>query len=246
MSDVFGLISQGSHPVPLQGVRVSGSILGRGARVKVAQRFRNEEAGAIEAVYRFPLPESAAVCGFTAVVGGRRISGAVEEREKAFEMYDDALARGDGAFLLDQERPNIFTLSVGSLPAGAEAVVEIEYVALLDQRGREVRFSLPTTISPRYLAGSTPDEDGIPASERIHPEYAASVPCGLFVEIAVRGASSVESVESPSHPVNIAMGKGNGDEITVRFASDVVRMDRDFVLTAEVASTALPERVTGS
>jgi hypothetical protein len=72
------------------------------------------------------------------VVGGRRISGAVEDSEKAFEMYDDALARGDGAFLLDQERPNISTLSVGSLPAGAEAVVEIEYVALLDQRGREV------------------------------------------------------------------------------------------------------------
>lgn len=69
-----------------------------------------------------------------------------------------------------------------------------------------MRFSLPTTISPRYLPGDTPDEDGISASERIHPEYAASVPYGLSVEIAVRGASSVESVESPSHPVNIAMG----------------------------------------
>ena len=231
MSDVFGLISNGTNPVPLQGVCVSGSILGRGARVKVAQRFRNEEADALEAVYRFPLPESAAVCGFAAMVGGRRISGSVEEQDKAFELYDDALARGDGAFLLDQERPNIFTLSVGSLPAGAEAVVEIEYVALLDQRCREVRFSLPTTISPRYLPADTPDEDGIPASHRIHPEYAASVPYGLSVEIAVRGASCVESVESPSHPVNITMGQGNGDELTVRFASDVARMDRDFVLT---------------
>ncbi len=231
MSDVFGLISNGTNPVPLQGVCVSGSILGRGARVKVAQRFRNEEAGALEAVYRFPLPESAAVCGFAAIAGGRRISGSVEERDKAFELYDDALARGDGAFLLDQERPNIFTLSVGSLPAGAEAVVEIEYVALLDQQGREVRFSLPTTISPRYLPVDTPDEEGIPASDRIHPEYAASVPYGLSVEIAVRGASCVESVESPSHPINITMGQGNGDELTVRFASDVARMDRDFVLT---------------
>jgi hypothetical protein len=46
MSDVFGLISNGTNPVPLQGVCVSGSILGRGARVKVAQRFRNEEADA--------------------------------------------------------------------------------------------------------------------------------------------------------------------------------------------------------
>ena len=138
MDDLFGLLTKtGSDPVPLTGVRVTGDILGRGARVKVAQRFRNDEAQAIEAVYRFPLPETAAVCGFSATAGGRRITGSVEEREKAFETYDDALARGDGAFLLDQERPNIFTLSVGSLPAGAEAVVEIEYVALLDQRGKD-------------------------------------------------------------------------------------------------------------
>jgi Ca-activated chloride channel family protein len=235
MDDLFGLLTtSGSNPVPLMGVRVTGDILGRGARVKVAQRFLNNEAQAIEAVYRFPLPETAAVCGFSAIAGGRRITGSVEEREKAFETYDDALARGDGAFLLDQERPNIFTLSVGSLPSGAEAVVEIEYVALLDQRGKEIRFALPTTISPRYLPADTPDEGGIPAHERIHPEYAASVPYGLSVEIAVRDPSGVESVESPSHPISVSMGKGGttGDAATVvRFASDAVTMDRDFVLT---------------
>ena len=235
MSDLFGMLaSSGSNPVPLEGVRVTGDVLGRGARVTVSQRFRNREVRAIEAVYRFPLPETAAVCGFSALVGGRRIAGGVEEREKAFETYDDALARGDGAFLLDQERPNIFTLSVGSLPAGAEALVEIEYVALLDWRGKEIRFSLPTTISPRYLPADTPDESGIPVRERIHPEYAASVPYGLSIEIAVRDPSRIESVESPSHPISVSMGTGGtaGDAATVvRFASDVAAMDRDFVLT---------------
>jgi len=235
MSDLFGMLaSSGSNPVPLEGVRVTGDVLGRGARVKVSQRFRNREAQAIEAVYRFPLPETAAVCGFSALVDGSRIAGSVEEREKAFETYDDALARGDGAFLLDQERPNIFTLSVGSLPAGAEALVEIESGALLDRRGKEIRFSLPTTISPRYLPADTPDEGGIPVRERIHPEYATSVPYGLSVEIAVRDPSRIESVESPSHPISVSMGTGGtaGDPATVvRFASDVAAMDRDFVLT---------------
>lgn len=242
MSDVFGLISESSGPVPLEGLRVIGSILGRGARVKVVQRFRNAEAGPVEAVYRFPLPESAAVCGLAAVVGGRRISGAVEEREKAFETYDGALARGDGAYLLDQGRPNIFTLSVGNLPAGAEVVVEIEYVILLDQRGQEVRFSLPTTISPRYLPADTPDEEGIPVTERIHPAYAASVPYGLTLEIDVRDAADVESVASPSHSINVALEKTERDSVMVRFASDTVRMDRDFVLTI-TRKTREPGRV---
>jgi Ca-activated chloride channel homolog len=235
MSDLFGMLtSTGSIPVPLTGVRVTGDILGRGTRVKVAQRFHNREPQAIEAVYRFPLPETAAVRGFSVAVAGRRIAGSVEEREKAFDLYDDAIARGDGAFLLDQERPNIFTLSVGSLPSGAEAVVEIEYVALLDQRGKEIRFSLPTTISPRYLPPDTPDEDGIPAAERIHPEYAASVPYGVSVEIAVRDAPGIASVESPSHPISVSMGDGGtpgGSACIVRFASETAAMDRDFVLT---------------
>jgi Ca-activated chloride channel family protein len=222
------LTSTEGKPVPLAGVRVSGEILGRGARVTVAQRFRNRERSPIEAVYRFPLPEAAAICGFSATVAGRRITGSVEERDKAFEMYDDALTRGDGAYLLDEERPNIFTLSVGSLPPGAEAVVEVRYVALLDQRGEEVRFVLPTTISPRYLPAGAADEDGIPAEDRIHPEYASSVPYGLAVELAVRDAAAVASVESPSHPVNVSLG---GEAIVVRFASETAAMDRDFVLT---------------
>ncbi len=227
MSDEFGLIAEAGQAVPLQGVAVSGDLLGRGARVKVAQRFRNSESAPLEVVYRFPLPESAAVCGFSARVGERTIQGVVEEREAAFKMYDEALERGDGAMLLDQERPNIFTLSVGSLPAGAEAVVEIEYVTLLDQEEREVRFALPTTISPRYLPAGTPDEDGIPVEDRVHPEYAEQVSYGLSISLCVRNAEAVEAVESPSHGIKV---QHEGDRIWVSFASGTSAMDRDFVL----------------
>lgn len=228
MDEMFGMLTRDSSPVPLVGVNVTGDIVGRGARVKVAQRFRNTEDSPVEAVYRFPLPEGAAVCGFTVLVNGKRITSTVEERDKAFEIYDKALEKGDGAYLLDEERPNIFTLSVGNLNHGAEAVVEIEFVEPLDGDCREGRFVLPTTISPRYLPADAPDEDGMPAADRIHPEYAAAVPCGLSLEIAVHDAASIESVESPSHPVRIDTGR---DPLVVRLASDTVRMDRDFVLT---------------
>jgi Ca-activated chloride channel homolog len=148
MNELSGLFGKNSEPIPLMGVRVKGDILGRGARVKIGQRFRNGEEKAIEAVYKFPLPENDAICGFRALIDGRRIEGSVEEREKAFELYDKALTHGDGGYLLDEERPNIFTLLVGNLKPGAEAVVEIEYVTLLDMEGEKVRFFLPTTISP--------------------------------------------------------------------------------------------------
>ncbi|MGD8628075.1 MAG: VIT and VWA domain-containing protein, partial [bacterium] len=228
MTDLYGLHTQDAGPIPLKGVRVEGDILGRGARVRVVQRFKNEEKKAVEAIYRFPLPEGAAVCGFRARIGKRTVEGKVEEREKAFEIYDKALAGGHGAYLLDQERPNIFTLSVGNLKPRQEAVVEIEYVTLLDMVDNSVRFHLPTTISPRYVPDGMPDVDGIPEEDRIHPEYAPDVPYGLTMNLNVHAGEVIEAVESPSHPIKVEMGKR---PLSVTFAADSVRMDRDFVLS---------------
>jgi len=228
MTDQYGLHTQGLDPIPLKGVRVEGDILGRGARVRILQRFKNEEKKAVEAVYRFPLPDGAAVCGFKARIGKRTVDGKVEEREKAFELYDKALARGHGAYLLDQERPNIFTLSVGNLKPRQEAVGEIEYVTLLDMVDNKVRFHLPTTISPRYVPHGMPDVDGIPEEDRIHPEYAPDVPYGLTMSLKIHAGDVIEAVESPSHPIKVEMGRR---PLAVSFAAETVKMDRDFVLS---------------
>jgi len=209
-------------------VKVEGNILGRGARVRVSQRFRNQEKKAIEAVYKFPLPEGAAVCGFKAIIDGKIIHGQVEERDRAFEMYDDALSRGDGGYLLDQERPNIFTLSVGNLNPGSEALVEIVYITLLDMEGPRARFFLPTTISPRYLPEDMKEDDGIPAESKLHPPYAADVPYGLSISLRIHKGNLLEGVESPSHQVRIE--NMNSDPVHVILSSESARMDRDFIL----------------
>ena len=105
----------GEAPVPLLGVQVDAEVTGLCARVTVAHRYANRERVPIEAVYVFPLDENAAVCGFEAVIDGTRIVGEVLEREKAFERYDEAMERGDGAFLLDEERPDVFQASIGNV-----------------------------------------------------------------------------------------------------------------------------------
>ncbi len=233
MSDIYGLTACKSDsaptPIPLTGVEAEVDILGRGARVKVSQLFTNLEESALEAVYRFPLPEGAAVCGFRALIGERVVQGRVEERERAFEIYDDAMMKGHGAYLLDEERPNVFTVSVGNVPPACEVVVEIEYVTLLDASDNLVRFSLPTTISPRYIPGDMEDDGPVPAHAGLHPPYAAEVPYGLSLCLNIHRGASVRSIESPSHPIRVENMKG--DPVTVTFSSGEVSMDRDFLLT---------------
>ncbi len=223
----YGLIAHGGQ-VPLTGVEVHADVAGRSARVRVLQDFTNAEDHPVEALYRFPLPEGASLCGFLARVDGRIIESEVDERDKAFERYDDAMMRGHGAYLLDQERPNIFTLSVGNLNPGKSAQIEIVYVTLLDCSGGDVRFYLPTTISPRYLPAQTPDRDGIPENDRIHPTYAPQVPYGLRITVDIHEKGGVSSVSSPSHPVRCDIGD---EAIRVEFSAGSVAMDRDFVLT---------------
>ncbi len=226
--EAFGLILVDGGTVPLVGVAVDAHIAGRGCGVKVVQTFANRENKPVEAVYKFPLPENSAVCGFRVKVGGRVILSEVEEREKAFEMYDKALEEGHGGFLLDEERPNIFTLSVGNLEPGTAAEIELHYVCLLETHGDEVRFFLPTTISPRYIPDHVSDDDGIPVDDKVNPPFAENVPYGLKLGVTVDDPGSIAAVESPSHPVTTTFDDA---AVHITLSAETEEMDRDFVLS---------------
>jgi len=233
-----GLITTQNQQIPLQGVAVSATISGRCAEVSVSHRYKNMEKVDVEAVYVFPLEDGAAVSAFRARVGDRLIEGRVEEREEAFEIYDDAMADGHGAFLLDQERPNIFTASVGNIKPDTEVIVEVAYVALLNYEGSAVRMMLPTTISPRYVPAGPP-EVGQPDAERISPPTLAAVPYGLTLEVVVVG-DGLRSVESPSHPVRTRFEDGRA---VVSLSSQDAALDRDFVLMVEPKDAHAPKAV---
>jgi Ca-activated chloride channel homolog len=224
---ICGLFTREDVRIPLTGVEVRGDISGRSAKVKIRQHFTNTESKALEAIYKFPMPEGSSICGFKAVIGEKIIQGEVEERVKAFKIYDEALSRGDGAFLLDQERPNIFTLSLGNLNPGSTASIEVDYVVLLDTHDSEVRFFLPTTISPRYLPLDAKDVEGIPAHEMVNPPIALEVSYGLKIALEIQGKKHIQALESPSHTISTTFGDSS---IKVELTSETTAMDRDFVL----------------
>lgn len=72
---------------------------------------------------------------------------------QAREEYDDALSSGQQAFLLEEseQTPDIFSLSVGSLPPGESASIRLEYVTeLAVEADSGLRFCLPVVLNPRY------------------------------------------------------------------------------------------------
>ena len=232
-----GLVAQSGRQVPLLGVKVEAEVKDFCTRVTLLQRYRNNEEQPIEAVYVFPLEEGAAVCGFEALIDSARIVGEVKEKDAAFADYDDAIVAGHGAYLLDQECPDVFTASVGNLPPGKEVTIQISYVSELAVEGEDIRFVLPTTVSPRYA----PEEDlkgvGRTPAEAVNPPRDWSVPYGLDLSIRFEMGSPIRSIESPSHAISVELAECRA---RVRLGTREAAMDRDFVLLAKRAEPHMP------
>ena len=233
-----GLFTTDAASVALAGVSVDAEISSFCARVVVAQRYVNRESHPIEAVYVFPLDEGAAVCGFEAIIDGTLVVGEVKEREDAFRMYDDAIEKGHGAFLLDEERPDVFQASVGNLPPGKEVLLKLTYVTELTIAGSGLRFSIPTTVSPRYAPAEDHRGVGRPDAETLNPPVAWSVPYGLNLSVRLAMGGAITRIESPSHPASVDV---NGRSATVTLSQRDVALDRDFVLSVECDGLDTPQ-----
>lgn len=224
--------------IPLTGVSVTARVTATANRVTVRQSYRNTESKPLEAVYVFPLEEGAAVCGFSVTIDGRWLEAKVKAREEAFADYDDGMAEGHGAFLLDQERPNIFTASVGNLMPGQEVDVEISYIAELVPEGEGLRLTIPTTVSPRYVPAHRRDAKGLDDGDRVNPPVTlGGVPNRLDLRVEADLLSPIRSVESPSHRIHSDI---DGSKVTVTLAGDEGQLDRDFVLVLRSAEPFAP------
>jgi Ca-activated chloride channel family protein len=237
-TNTSGLFTRDRAPVPLTGVSVEAEMTSFCARISVTQRYVNREATPVEAVYVFPLDEGAAVCGFEAIVDDTVVVGEVKERDEAFRSYDEALERGDGAFLLDEERPDVFQASVGNLPPGKAALLKLTYVTELSVADGGLRFSVPTTVSPRYAPAVDRVGVGRPDSEALNPPRAFDVPYGLNLSIRMAMPGAISHVESPSHPVSVSI---DGHSANVTLSQREVALDRDFVLSVQAASLDVPQ-----
>ena len=77
---------------------------------------------------------------------------------QAKESYDDAIATGQSAFLLEEDDTSgdIFRCTVGNLPAKTDAQIQFSYVTeLVLEKDDGVRFTMPTILNPRYTPSDT-------------------------------------------------------------------------------------------
>lgn len=223
---VSSLVSREGEAIPLQGVSISGEIMSARAKIVIRQRYLHKGSKAIEAIYTFPIPSDAVVIAFSMECAGRRMESEVKEKQSAQKAYEEAISSGDGAALLVQTRPNVFTAFVGNILPGEETIIETVYLQRLSGTEGALRLLIPTLVAPRYTpaSGANPEElRSPPIADNTQKLY------GLSINLIFDLGRDI-SIESPSH--DIVMSKLEGHKQRVTLERPEIPLDRDLVLLA--------------
>jgi Ca-activated chloride channel family protein len=140
--------------LPLKDTRVEVTVVGVIADVTVRQVYENRGPRPIHARYVFPASTRAAVYAMSMVIRDKRIVAKVEERQQAKDHFEQAKREGKSASLLEQSRPNVFSMSVANIMAGDTISVELRYTELLVPTAGTYEFVYPTVVGPRYSSKS--------------------------------------------------------------------------------------------
>jgi Ca-activated chloride channel homolog len=225
--------------LPLKSTSARVAIAGVIADVKVAQVYRNAGTKPIEAVYVFPGSTRAAVHGLTMTIGERVLKAQIRERSQARADYEQARGEGRSASLLEQERPNVFQMSVANILPGDEVRVELAYTELLVPTEGTYTFVYPTVVGPRY-AGRAGTESSTGEAWVANPyTHAGEKPATTFdLELRLSAGLPIQRMACDTHRTRIAYdGKS---EATLRLdPSEAQGGNRDVIVQYQLAGPAL-------
>lgn len=199
----------------------------------VRQVYGNPFDETIEAVYVFPLPENGAVSRMDMFIGDRHIIGDIHQREQAQRIYEQAIQAGRTAALLEQERPNIFTQTVGNILPGDSIIIEIEYTAPVKYESGTWELSFPMVVGPRFIPESVIDPERI--APHVVPEGTRA---GYDIELSVLldPGMPVRWLESVNHEIHAVK---QGGLPLLSLAPGETIPNRDFVLRYRTATDGI-------
>ncbi|PKS12404.1 hypothetical protein jhhlp_000608 [Lomentospora prolificans] len=244
---LFFVVNRVRKYLPQVQMAAHVSILSSVSRTTLTQTFTTTDLTQTlkEVKYAFPIYDGVSVVAFTCTIGDRVVKGVVKEKQQAREVYEQARDRGEAAALLEQipEAADVWTTSVGNIPPNTDVKVEISYLGELkhDAEVDGVRYTIPAVIAPRY--GQLPE-----SMLSTNSSLGGKGGLKIVVDAQVPAGSVIKAVQSPSHPISVAVGNLSTTpkaEPSLRKASATLtwgstEFDKDFILHVIATNTSDP------
>jgi Ca-activated chloride channel family protein len=221
--------------LPLKDTKVEIDVSGVIADVKVVQTYRNEGSRPINASYVFPASTRAAVYSMRMRIGEQVIVAKIKEREKARQDFDRAKKEGKSASLLEQNRPNVFSMNIANVMPGDRIEVELRYTELLAPADRVYEVVFPTVVGPRYSSqpeSSAPQTDQWVKSPYLH--QGKSPTSALHISARISAGVPIRDLSCASHKISPQWRSPNLAEVALDEA-DLNQGNRDFILRYRLA-----------
>jgi Ca-activated chloride channel family protein len=216
--------------LPLKDTRVEISVSGVIADVKVVQTYRNEGSRPINATYIFPASTRAAVYGMRMRIGDQVIVAKIKEREKAKEEFETAKKEGKSASLLEQNRPNVFSMNLANMMPQEQVEIELRYTELLVPTDGVYEVVYPTVVGPRY---SSQQESAAPANDKFvkSPYFHEGKKPGseLHISAKISAGVPIQELACTSHQISPLWQSASVAQVTMD-DSDPFQGNRDFVM----------------
>lgn len=194
------------------------SVSGLLAQMTLTQSFRNNRNQWMQARYLFPLPESAAVQKLVIKVGNRTIHGRIMERAAARESFEAAADNGQITGLVEQQRPNLFTMDVATIAPNSEISIELTVMLPVQVDRFHRSLTLPTTHTPRYTNEHTPDATNVSG---VYTTQSMQRGPRLMLSAEIEGVADHNVVSSDTHALITS---------DTQVVLNNVPMDRDLVI----------------
>ncbi|MEQ8381736.1 MAG: VIT domain-containing protein [Coleofasciculus sp. A1-SPW-01] len=241
---LFATINGQQQVFPLEHTQVATKITGNVSRVEVTQTFTNPFDHPLEAVYKFPLPDEAAVDDMEIQLDDRIIRGVIKKRQEAKQIYEKAKKAGKTAGLLEQERANVFTQSLANIKPGESIQVTIRYTDSLKFEGGDYEFAFPMVVAPRYTAGNSVGSAKAPTTNSVGSKHfsASSAKAPTTNKTLMTNVAYAAEVNPPIAPPGRS---GHDIDVTVEIDAGVpisnVRSPSHPVTTQQTSSTVRVE-----
>jgi Ca-activated chloride channel homolog len=225
--------------LPLKDTQVDIAVSGVIADVKVVQTYRNEGSRPINAAYVFPASTRAAVYAMRMRMGNQVIVAKIKEREKASQEFETAKKEGKSASLLEQNRPNVFSMKLANIMPQDQVEIELRYTELLVPTDGVYEVVFPTVVGPRYSSqteSSAKQEDRWVKSPYLHEGTKPT--STLHISTRIAAGVPIQDLTCTSHQVSPQWQSPTIAQVSLDDA-DPFQGNRDFVLRYRLAGAQI-------
>lgn len=214
--------------VVLKEVHIDGNICGEYIEFSMNSVYENRGKTDINAVYTFPIPDTAVLTGFEVNIGGRTIISQVEDKHEAVRIYNEAVGKGIYTFELEQYKDNVFRITIGQILPGAKVKIKISYMDQLAYEDDCLKLVIPAVVDPKRII----NKDNSQASNQMDlssiGEFEQEDDYKLSLNLFIEPLSKLK-LESPTHNINVEYDE-DINLYKVTFRDRDTYLDDEFVL----------------